>query len=50
MASQRGGHNSAKNQRMGVREVAQQADVLAAKPKDLNPIPGSHMVLQQVAL
>lgn len=50
MVSQRGGHNSAKHQRMGVREVAQQAEVLAAKPKDLNLIPGSHMVLQQLAL
>lgn len=34
----------------GVCEVAQQVKGLAAKPGDLNLIPGSHMVLQQVVL
>lgn len=49
-ASQREDHNSAKIQRIGVCEGAQRAKELAAKPGDLNVIPGSHMVLQQVVL
>lgn len=43
------GHNSAKDQKVEVCEVAQRLKVLAAEPGNLSLIPSSHMVLLRAA-